>query len=103
MVTAALTNTERAALVLLGSLGRQTGLQLVAASAGLLARGTVYVALAALMDRGWVGLLPVDDVLVVPHTLGEARLRVRGNGYGLTPVGRLELELLHETWGRSAA
>ena len=92
MVTAGLTTTERAALVLLGSLGRQTGLQLVAASSGMLELRTVYVALAALINRGWVDGQMFDGLRRLPA--------VR---YGLTPVGRLELELLHEAWGRSAA
>lgn len=87
-----LTPAERAALVLLGSVGRQTGAELIAASSGMLELRTVYVALAALMDRGWVDGPAYDGARRLPA--------VR---YGLTPVGRLELELLHEAWGRSAA
>lgn len=105
-MTAGLSTTERAALVLLGSLGRQTGAQLVAASAGMLARGTVYLALAALMDRGWVEMREahvVVDETPVPTPHGPAFLMGRANVYLLTTVGRLELELLHEAWGRSAA
>lgn len=86
-----LNRQERAALVLLEVHGPSHGLDLILGSFGLLARGSVYVHLAALVDRGWVSRIGVHCAVI-----GRPR-----HLFELTPKGRIELALLRERWGRA--
>ena len=52
----ALASKQKLILQLLAERGPQYGLQLVAASDGRLKKGTVYVTLARMQDKGWVAV-----------------------------------------------
>ena len=67
-------------LDLLAQAGEHYGLQLVAASKGQLKRGTVYVTLGRMQDKGYITATPED----APPAVGGLPRPV----YRLTPLGR---------------
>jgi DNA-binding PadR family transcriptional regulator len=78
-------------LELLAQAGEYYGLQLVAASKGQLKRGTVYVTLGRMQDKGYLTATPED----APPAVGGLPRPV----YRLTPLGRRMLR----TWRTEAA
>jgi len=75
---------ERLILELLTAGGPQFGLQLVEASAGRLKRGTVYVTLGRLQQKGFVDS---EQEAAAPGAIGLPR-RI----YGTTPLGERALQ-----------
>jgi PadR family transcriptional regulator, regulatory protein PadR len=78
-------------LELLAQAGESYGLQLVAASNGQLKRGTVYVTLGRMADKGYITATPED----APPAVGGLPRPV----YRLTTLGRRMLR----TWRTEAA
>ena len=75
-----LSNKESLIIGLLAERGEMYGLELVAASDGELKRGTVYVTLARMEEKGYVvARAPKRD----PHEPGLARPRYRPTALGL--------------------
>ena len=75
--------TERLILELLLEQGELFGLQLVEHSAGRLKRGTVYVTLGRMQDKG---LLESRQEPLPPGAIGLPRRLYRPTGYGLRVV-----------------
>src|SRR5687768_1521351 len=70
---------ERVILELLVSQGRQYGLQLVERSSGALKRGTVYVTLGRMEEKGYV---ESEQEPPVPGAIGLPRRLYRPTGLG---------------------
>ena len=70
---------ERLILELLAESGPQFGLQLVEASAGQLKRGTVYVTLARMQQKGFIDS---DQESAVPGAIGLPRRIYRPTALG---------------------
>lgn len=82
-----LSSKEALILRLIVAKGQMYGLELVAESDGELKRGTVYVTLSRMADKGYV------ESHAVPHgdDIGPPRRIFRATGYGMRVLRALEL------------
>jgi DNA-binding PadR family transcriptional regulator len=92
-----LSSKEALILRLLVAKGEMYGLELVNESGGELKRGTVYVTLGRMADKGYVEsrTIPQDDGSGMPKRLFHA------TGYGARVLSAWELASASLGWGRA--
>jgi PadR family transcriptional regulator, regulatory protein PadR len=83
-----LSATERLILELLAEHGELFGLQMVGHARGALKRGTVYVTLGRMQEKGY---LESRQELLPPGAIGLPRRLYRPSGYGLRVVNAWRL------------